>query len=303
MKPLTGIITSMPTPFDGSGRLDREALAREAAHQVACGVHGLCVLGGTGEFFSLTPAERVTAVEAAAKARRQAGARGPLVVGNFHRDEGEWAELAEAARAFGADATMLAPPPFYKVNKRQLIGLLERLAERTRLPMVLFNTPGRSGVRLGGADLAEIVRAVPAVIGIKDSSADVTELAKASHAIGAQCALLQGNDELYLPSLAVGCRGGILAMASAFPELFARLHAAWEARRVDEATRLQLALLPVIEIANSEPMPVLVKAAMDVVGHPMGGVRSPLSPETPDARRALEAAILRLRGEVERLAA
>jgi 4-hydroxy-tetrahydrodipicolinate synthase len=303
MIPLAGIIASMPTPFDARGGLDVDALARELVHQVRTGVHGVCVLGGTGEFFSLAGGERVRVVEAAAKARRSAGARGPLVVGNFLSDEGAWAELSEAARSLGAAAVMVAPPPFYHATRRQFASLLERLARRSPTPIVVFNTPGRSGVRLSASDLEEIVRAVPAVVGIKDSSADVTLLAQASRAFGSGCALLQGNDDLYVPSLAVGCAGGILAMAAVFPEVFQRMQAAWEARRIDEATRLQLALLPVLEIVNGEPMPVLVKAAMDIVGRPVGGVRPPLSPEAPEARLALEIAVARFVAELDRLAA
>ena len=303
MTALHGIITSLPTPFDGRGALDTEALAREVAHQVRSGAHGLCVLGGTGEFFSLTPEERTKVVDVSAKARRSAGARGPLVVANFLRDDGEWVVFGETARAAGADAVMLAPPAFYKPNRRQFVSLLERLARRTSVPLVVFHTPGRSGVRFTPSELVEIVEAVPSVVGIKDSSADMVALAKVHHALGSRCALLQGNDELYVASLAVGCVGGILAMPSAFPDVFAKMQAAWDARSTDEARALQLALLPVLDIVNGEPMPVLVKAAMDLVGHPVGSVRSPLCAETPEARRALKDAIARFRGELERRAA
>lgn len=303
MTALKGIITSLPTPFDRQGALDLEALAREVGHQIRSGVHGLCVLGGTGEFFSLTPEERLAAVKIAAEARRSAAARGPFVVANFLRDEGEWTEFSEAARTFGADAVMLAPAPFYKPNARQFVSLLERLAKRTAVPLIFFHTPGRSGVRYTPSEIVEIVKAVPSVIGIKDSSADLGALAKVHHELGSRCALLQGNDELYLASLAIGCVGGILAMPSAFPEVFAKLQAAWDGRSIDEARSLQLAMLPVLDIVNGEPMPVLVKAAMDLVGHPVGSVRSPLFAETPDARRALKDAIARLLGALERRAA
>lgn len=303
MTALKGIITSLPTPFDRRSALDLDALAREVGHQVRSGVHGLCILGGTGEFFSLTPEERTSAVKIAAEARRSAGARGPFVVANFLRDDGEWTEFSEAARAFGADAVMIAPAPFYKPNKRQFASLLERLAKRTSVPLVFFHTPGRSGVRYTATEIVDIVKAVPAVVGIKDSSGDLGALAKIHHELGARCALLQGNDELYLASLAVGCVGGILAMPSAFPEVFAKLQAAWDGRAADEARTLQLAILPVLDIVNGEPMPVLVKAAMDLVGHPVGSVRSPLTAETAEARRALKDAIARFRGELDRRAA
>lgn len=303
MTALTGIITSMPTPFDGAGAVDADALTREVGHQVRSGVHGICVLGGTGEFFSLDAGERMRVVEATVAARREAGAEGPLVVGNFLRDESEWLEFAGAAWSLGADAVMLAPAPFYNVNARQFRAFLERVAPARETPVVIFNTPGRSGVRLGSGELVDTIRAIPGVVGVKDSTGDLSMLSAVSRAVGGECSLLQGHDDLYVPSRSVGCVGGILAMASIFPDVFARMEAAWAARRIEAARALQFALLPVLDVVGLEPMPVLVKAAMAIVGHPVGSVRSPLCPETPETRRALEAAIGEFEGECDRLAA
>ena len=291
MDKLHGVITSMLTPFTQGGELDEETLAGELEHQLRSGVDGVCVLGGTGESLSLTAAERLRVVETAVGV---VAGRAPVIVGCFASQEAELIAFARAARDRGATALMLTPPPFYKVTAFHFQRLLERIAAACDIPLVIYNAPRRAGVRLTSGELCRLVRDVPTVVGVKDATGDVPDLARTAHSLDPRCGLLQGLDDVFLPSLAAGASGGILALASVLPERFVAMYRGWRSGAVDDALAQQMSVLPLMQVVNREPMPVLVKEAMAAVGRPMGPTRPPLYPPDPDVVRDLHAAVERL---------
>ena len=291
MEKLHGVITSMLTPFTQGGALDEETLAGELEHQLRCGVDGLCILGGTGESLSLTAEERLRVVETAVGV---VAGRAPVIVGCFAPQEAELIAFARAAHDRGASAMMLTPPPFYKVTAFHFQRLLERISAACDIPLVLYNAPRRAGVRLTSDEVCGLVRDVPAVVGVKDATGDVPDLARLAHGLDPRCGLLQGLDDVFLPSLAAGASGGILALASVLPERFVAMYRGWKSGDVQNALALQMSVLPLMQVVNSEPMPVLVKEAMAAVGRPMGPTRPPLYPPDPGVVRDLHAAVDRL---------
>ena len=291
MNKLHGVITSMLTPFTQGGALDEETLAGELEHQLRAGVDGLCVLGGTGESLSLTDDERLRVVETAVGV---VAGRAPVIVGCFASQEAELIAFARAAHDRGATALMLTPPPFYKVTAFHFQRLLERIAADCDIPLVIYNAPRRAGVRLTSGELCRLVRDVPAVVGVKDATGDVPDLARTAHGLAPRCGLLQGLDDVFLPSLAAGASGGILALASVLPERFVAMYRGWRSGAVDDALAQQMSVLPLMQVVNREPMPVLVKEAMAAVGRPMGPTRPPLYPPDADVVRDLHAAVERL---------
>ena len=292
MNRLHGVITSLLTPFNDGDRLDEETLAQELEYQVQKGVHGICVLGGTGESLSLSEAERVRAVEVTVGA---VAGRVPVVVGCFIPREDEIVAFARKCQDIGAAALMLTPPAFYKATASQFQRLLERISQRCSMPLVVYNAPSRAGVKLHAQEVCRIVESVPSIVGVKDAAADMPDFIRMASRFGSDCALLQALDDVFLPSLAAGAHGGILALASVFPERFVSIYEDWRAGAVEKAVAQQLELIPVMSAINREPMPVLVKEAMTVVGRPMGPTRPPLYSPAPEALKEL-------RTEVERLA-
>jgi 4-hydroxy-tetrahydrodipicolinate synthase len=281
----------MLTPFTESFRLDEETLAQELEYQLGQGVHGICVLGGTGESLSLTVQERLRVVEVAVQIVK---GRVPLIVGCFVPTEDEIATFALDIQGLGAKALMLTPPSFYKHTTAQFGKLLERLSQRTTLPLVIFNSPGRAGVNLGAGAIAGYTQRFPNIIGVKDATGSVKELVGMGQAIAPGCGLLQGHDDGFLPALASGASGGILAFASPMPDLFVDIYESWLKGDNEHALGRQLSVIPAMNAVNLEPMPVLVKEAMKVVGRPMGPTRPPLYPPDPDNVRAI-------RSELEKL--
>lgn len=293
MEPLRGIITSMLTPFTDSFQLDEETLAQELEYQVSAGVHGICILGGTGESLSLTKEERLRMVRTAAQVIR---GRAPLVVGCFVPREDEIVEFADSIEELGASAMMLTPPPFYKLSPPQFGQLLENLNGRCTLPLVIYNAPGRVAVNMGPAAIGEYTHRFPNVVGVKDATGSIREVIGMGHAMAPTAGLLQGLDDGLLPSLASGASGGILAFATPMPEIFVDMYESWERGDNERALERQMSVIPVMNVVAKEPMPVLVKEAMKVVGRPMGPTRPPLYPPSPENARELREEVEKLLG-------
>jgi 4-hydroxy-tetrahydrodipicolinate synthase len=291
MEALSGVITSMLTPFTDSFSLDEETLAQELEHQISKDVHGICVLGGTGESLSLTAEERLRVVEVAAQVVK---GRVPLVVGCFVPREDEIVSFAQSIEDLGATALMLTPPPFYKVTPSQFGKLLENLNQRCTLSLVIYNAPGRVAVNMGAEAIAGYVARFPNIIGVKDATGSIREVISMGYAFGSQCGLLQGLDDGFLPALASGADGGILAFASPMPEIFVDIYDSWNKGDNQRALEKQLSLIPVMGAVAKEPMPVLVKEAMKVVGRPLGPTRPPLYPSDPENAKALRAEVEKL---------
>ncbi len=291
MQPLSGIITSMLTPFTDSFRLDEETLAQELEYQISKGVHGICILGGTGESLSLTNEERLRMVSASVNVIR---GRVPLVVGCFLPGEDEIASFAENIQDMGASALMLTPPPFFKLTPPQFGQMLENVSNKTSLPLVIYNAPARVAVNMGVGAIGEYTHRFPNVVGVKDATGSIREVIGMGHAMAPTAGLLQGLDDGLLPALASGASGGILAFATPMPEIFVDLYESWNRGDNERALERQMSVIPVMNVVAKEPMPVLVKEAMKAVGRPMGPTRPPLYPAAPEHAREI-------REEVEKL--
>ena len=284
MQPLSGVITSMLTPFTDSYRLDEETLAQELEYQISKGVHGICILGGTGESLSLSNEERLQMVRVAAQVIRK---RVPLVVGCFVPGEDEIAAFADDIEEMGASALMLTPPPFYKLTPPQFGQMLENLSGRCSLPLVIYNAPGRVAVNMGVTAIGEYTHRFPNVVGVKDATGSIREVIGMGHAMAPTAGLLQGLDDGFLPSLASGASGGILAFASPMPEIFVDIYESWNKGENERALERQMSVIPVMNVVAKEPMPVLVNEAMKVVGRPLGPTRPPLYAPSPESAREL----------------
>ena len=291
MQPLSGVITSMLTPFTDSYALDDETLAQELEYQISKGVHGICVLGGTGESLSLTAEERLQTVRVATQV---INGRVPLVVGCFVPREDEIVAFAQSIQDMGASALMLTPPPFYKLSPPQFGKLLENIGNRCTLPLVIYNAPGRVAVNMGAKAIADYTMRFPNIVGVKDATGSIKEVIGMGHAMSQRAGLLQGLDDGFLPALASGAKGGILAFASPVPEIFVDIYDSWNRGDNERALEKQFSVIPAMNVVAKEPMPVLVKEAMKVVGRPVGPTRPPLYP--PDPANARE-----IRAEVEKL--
>jgi 4-hydroxy-tetrahydrodipicolinate synthase len=294
MVKLTGIISALVTPFDKGGELDLDAMTKNVRHQQSCGVRSFCPLGGTGEPISMTDAERRRVVDTV---RSEVGGEGRVVVGCLLPSQREIIELGRYAKSAGAEAIMVIPPYFVGAKPRHVKRHFCDIAEKVDLPMVLFNGPTRAGVRLEAEFVLELARDIPHFVAIKEATGDMNAVGKILREAPQRFAMLQGYDELVLPTLAGGGVGAIVSLACLVPSLLARLEEACRAGDLAIARNLQNLVSELGEPIYAEPNPAPLKHAMNAVGLSGGFTRPPLYPISEATAAHLDRILPRIMAE------
>ena len=241
----------------------------------------------------MSPAEQKRAVEIAVD--EAAGAL-PVIAGCGGSDTARVVDLARNARAAGADAILASGPPYNKPTQQGLIAHFRALLDACDLPMVLYNVPGRSAVNIlpdTMAAMAEDGR----VIGVKEASADISQIAEVARLLPERVHLWSGNDDQTVPIMALGGVGVISVLANVAPRETSRMAHVWLEGDIAESRRIQLELLPLIRALFVESNPIPVKTAVQWLGFDVGPLRLPMTAMTDANRavliRALEAAGIR----------
>jgi 4-hydroxy-tetrahydrodipicolinate synthase len=274
-----GVIVSQVTPFTERGELDESCLCRLIDRQLAAGVHGFLIAGNCGEFVGLTDEERI---KAAAITAKQVAGIVPVIAGDFHSDTGQAVALARGYREVGVDTVLLTPPYFLRPSVDGIIEYYGDVARNGGLPVIVYNNPGRTGTDLTPPIMRKLY-GVPGVIGLKECSRDLAQMAQKAQERPEGFAILYGDDDMFLESLMMGAVGGILAAANLVPETLLEIYRAYADPKGDlrRASDLQNRLLPMILSWYTVNHPGPLKQAMAMIGQPVGAVRKPLQPASP----------------------
>lgn len=290
---LRGAMTALVTPFDENGGVDQNALERIVRRQVSHGIHGLVPCGTTGEGATLSDDEHRQVIETVV---RTAEGRVPVVAGCGSNDTRRTVEAASRAAAAGADALLVVTPYYNKPNRSGMIGHYETVARATDLPIVVYNVPGRTGQNLG-PDLILELGQIARIVGVKEASADLEQIATILQRRPPGFAVLSGDDSLTLPTLSLGADGVISVVSNQAPAEMAGLVDAALSGNFGEAREIHFRLLELMRTNFCESNPVPVKTAMAQLGLCDERTRPPLGPPTEQTRsamrRALSAAALR----------
>ena len=235
-RPLRGIIPPMVTPLRDRDALDVAGLERLIEHILGGGVHGLFLLGTTGEAPSLSHRLREELVE---RCCRLVAGRVPVLVGISDTCFVESLQLARRAAEAGAQALVLSAPYFYASAPSELWGYLRRLAAELPLPVLLYNVPGRPSPTFNLETLQRALQ-LPNVLGLKDSSGDMLYFhrARALVAQRPECALLVGPEELLAEALLLGGHGGVSGGANVNPRLYVELYEAATRKELERVNQL-----------------------------------------------------------------
>lgn len=268
-------MAALATPWRTDGGLDMAGLERLLARIVGGGADGVSPAGSTGEGAKLSPAQRVDLTRAV---RRMVPAGMPVISGvPLTTVAAGRAELGELAAA-GATAALVAPPSYYPLSDDAVRELYASVAEASPLPIVLYNIPMFTKVRLAPAAVGWLA-GHPSVIGIKDSSRDMEYQQEVIIATaGADFHVLTGTDTLLIPSLAMGAAGTIAGSVNLVPDLVSGIYRAFTAGDIETAVLSQRRLAGVVGICRPGFFPAGWKAALEVAG--VCG-RSPVPPGTP----------------------
>ncbi|MHB1168772.1 MAG: 4-hydroxy-tetrahydrodipicolinate synthase [Longimicrobiales bacterium] len=282
----TGSGVALVTPFDAHGVNETTLRALVRFHH-AEGTDALVVCGSTGEAATMSPEEQR---QATAIVVDENGGRLPVIVGCGGSDTAAVARLAVQAREAGADAVLLSAPPYNKPSQQGLVAHFRHVIDTVDLPAVIYNVPGRSAVNILPATLATIAED-ERVIGVKEASGDISQVAEVARLVGHRIALWSGNDDQILPLLAFGGSGVISVLANVAPRATSRIVKAYLDGNHDEARTLQLQYLPLIHALFVEPNPIPVKTAVGWMGFDVGPLRLPLVESDSVHRSALLAAL------------
>lgn len=292
-----GVIPAMATPFTTDGALDEDAVRELITWYLQAGVHGISVAGSQGEFFSMSAEERLRLIRVA---RRAIGDKVPLYAGTGAVTTRDAIEATRAAEEAGAHVALVITPYFIQPSQDELVEHFTAVSRSTRLPVLLYNNPPRTGVNVLPATLARCMEA-PNVLGIKDSSGDVTQSVEYLLAAPRPALLFSGRDTIALSLLVHGGHGTISPAANVFPELMVAMYDAWRAGDLAKARRISDVFAPLRAAWALGSFPVVIKEAMALAGHSAGPARQPIAP-LPDAKReALRKVVAAIGTESERL--
>jgi 4-hydroxy-tetrahydrodipicolinate synthase len=282
------VLTASVTPFDADGELNLPKFRELAAYLVDNGSDGLVVTGTTGESPTLTDEERFALYETAVET---IGERATVVAGTGTYDTRHSVHLTEKAHELGVDGFLVVTPYYNKPPPRGIVEHVKAIAAVTDKPIVYYNIPARVVNVVSVETLAELAQ-IPNVVAVKQAWDDLQDARRIIEETGLQ--LYAGDDVLLLPFLELGGTGGVCVHTHVVgPQVKEQLQA-FRAGNVDRARELDVALAPAYEILGVTVGPIGIKAALNLLGHDVGGLRLPLVEATEDEQE-------RIRGCLERL--
>lgn len=268
------LITAMVTPFDEQGEIDFEATHKLINHLIATGSDGLVVAGTTGESPTLTQEEKLKLFKYTVEV---VNGRVPVIAGTGSNNTRESIELTKQAEKTGVDGIMLVVPYYNKPCQEGMFQHFKVIAESTYLPIMLYNIPGRSAVNMLAETTIRLAN-IPNIIAVKEASGDLDMMADIIENTPEHFALYSGDDSLTLPVLAIGGAGIVSVAAHVIGPEMELMMTYFKKGRNQEAAKLHRELVPLMNELFAAPNPSSVKAALNIQGIAVGGVRLPMLP-------------------------
>lgn len=282
---LSGVYPALTTPYAEDGSVSVEDLQHNIARYNQTGLAGYTVIGSTGESVLLSRKEIDTIW---ATVKEAASPNKKLIAGTGAESTAETIDRTKRAAEFGYHAALIKTPYYYKpaYKSENYITHYRRVADASPIPVMLYSVPQFTGVSLEAAEVS-VLSQHPNIIGIKESSGVVQRVAEMIAAAPPSFQVLTGSASMLFPSVMIGARGAILAMASALPELSVAIYDAAETGAIERARELQESVLPASRIIVSQGGIPGVKYAMDLGGYRGGLPREPLLPPSEDQKTAI----------------
>jgi 4-hydroxy-tetrahydrodipicolinate synthase len=277
----SGLFVALATPFTPDQTIDLPAFRLLVRHVVGGGANGLVVLGSTGEAATILDAERDELITACLE---EAGPA-TVVVGTGSNATRQTVLWTRRAQELGAAGTLVVTPYCNKPTPDGLVAHYRACAE-VGLPIIVYNVPGRTGLNLTPATLSRLWE-IPQVMAVKESSGNLAQIGEIARTLPAGKALLSGDDNLALPSIALGACGLVSVLGNARPRETKSLVDLALAGKREEAAALHAHLLPLMDALFLESNPIPLKAALQHVGICSDALRLPLVPATAATRARL----------------
>jgi 4-hydroxy-tetrahydrodipicolinate synthase len=282
-----GSFVALVTPYKAGG-VDAVGLTRNVEFQIEHGTAGLVPCGSTGESPTLTREEWESVVAATVAAARK---RVPVIAGAGTNDTAKTLALARQAEVLGADGLLVVAPYYNRPTQTGLYRHFRSVAESVRIPLVIYNIPGRTGVNVLPETLERLAADCANVRAVKEASGSLDQVSDIIARCGDRLAVLSGDDSLTLPIIAVGGCGVVSVVANIVPRDVADLCADALAGRRSAAIDRHRKLLSLAKALFVETNPIPVKTAMNLLGMPAGEFRLPLCEPSDANRKTIETAL------------
>lgn len=281
----TGVYTALATPLTVSGAVDYDALGRLLDAQLAAGVHGLVLLGTTAETPALSAAEKT---EILRFCTRRVNKRVKIIIGAGTNATASTLENIRAVQPFNPDGVLIVTPYYNKPNPA---GLIEHYKQAAALgtPVIMYHIPGRTGLKISGGVLAELLAAVPQIAGIKESDYDMAHVTGTAVKYAGRLSYLCGNDDLFPEYLALNASGIISAAANVFAPAFVKIYDLFKQGKTKEAFAVFAQVYPFIKACYLETNPTCVKYLLSKIGFGGETVRLPLGEVSAENKAKIDA--------------
>ncbi len=284
-----GVFPAIITPFLKDESLDEEGLKKNIRYLSNTGISGIVPCGTTGESATLTFEEHKRVVEIAVEASKV-----PVIAGTGSNNTREAMELTRHAAEAGADAALLITPYYNKPTDKGMFEHFKAIAEKCDIPIVLYNVPKRTGIDLKPELVAKLSK-VKNIVAIKEASGNLSQQSQIiEQTRGSDFVVLSGDDDLTLPTMALGARGVVSVVANVAPKKTVAMVNAALKGDFETARKLHYELLPLVRAMFLETNPIPVKTAHKYLGLANGPLRLPMSSMAPEKEAVLKEMLERL---------
>ena len=267
-----GCSTALITPFKKDGSVNFNVFKKIIDYQIDNGVSSLVFLGTTGESSTLTEVEREEVVKFAVE---YVNKRVPVIIGAGSNSTSEAIKRSVRFEELGADALLHVTPYYNKTTQKGLIEHYSKIAQSVKIPIILYNVPSRTGVNILPQTVFELSK-VKNIVGIKEASGNIEQVAEISRICGKDFAIYSGDDALTLSILCLGGSGVISVASNALPKKMVEICEHYFIGNIEHARELQFKMNPFIKLMFSEVNPIPIKYTMKKVGFDCGKPRLPL---------------------------
>lgn len=279
----TGACTALVTPFH-NGKINFEMVKRLIDRQMSAGIRTIVLSGTTGESPTLSDSEKL---ELFRYAKEHTGSDCTIIAGTGSNDTSHALNLSMAAEAAGADALLVVSPYYNKATPEGLCAHYRAVISSVHIPVILYNVPSRTGQDIPVSVYQELSH-LPNIAGVKEASTDIKKIIKIKAACHNDFAVWTGNDDLTVPTMALGGLGVISVLSNLYPVETQIMAQAALAGDFDTASALQIQMQHLIDLLFHEVNPIPIKTAMRLIGYDCGECRMPLTPASENLQNQLK---------------
>ena len=283
-----GAGVALITPFNENGEVNYDKLEELVEDQIAGGTDAIIACGTTGEASTMSHEEHLDVIRYVCEVTKK---RIPVIAGTGSNCTETAIYLSTEAEKLGADGLLVVSPYYNKATQKGLKAHFTAVADAVKIPVILYNIPGRTGVNIKPETIADLCLNVENITGVKEASGNFSEAATLMYLTDGKADLYSGNDDQVVPLLALGGKGVISVLSNIAPGKVHQMCASYFSGNTAESTRLQIEAIPLVHSLFCEVNPIPVKAAMNLMGKKVGPLRMPLTEMEPENQAVLREAM------------